>query len=231
MSAPPPPLSLWQASSAIITRDLRLLWRRRAAAIHPILVALLITLLFTLGLGPKPQQLADAAPTILWITVLLASLLTLDTLFRTDVEDGTMEQWLLSPVPLAWLIAVRIACHWTASVLPLIIITPLLGAFLQLPHQQLPIVMASLLLGTPLLSLLGAVIAALTVTMPRAGILVALLALPLYVPVLIFGTGSITAATQGHDSTGALLLLGAGLALGTVLAPLTAAAAIRISLS
>ncbi|WGZ34868.1 heme exporter protein CcmB [Xylella fastidiosa] len=231
MSAPIPTLSLWQASSAIITRDLRLLWRRRAAAIHPILFALLIVVLFALGLGPKPQQLADAAPTILWITVLLASLLTLDTLFRADVEDGTMEQWLLSPLPLAWLIAVRIACHWTASVLPLIIITPLLGAFLQLPHEQLPIVMASLLLGTPLLSLLGAVIAALTVTMPRAGILVALLALPLYVPVLIFGTGSITAATQGHDSTGALLLLGAGLALGTVLAPLTAAAAIRISLS
>ncbi|RBK49914.1 heme exporter protein CcmB, partial [Xanthomonas oryzae pv. oryzae] len=157
--------------------------------------------------------------------------LSLDALFRSDVEDGSMEQWLLAPVPLAWLIAVRVLLHWATSALPLIAVTPLLGELLHLPHDQLPVLLASLALGTPLLSLLGAVVAALTVTMKRSGILVALLALPLYVPVLVFGAGSVAASGQGQDAVGALLLLGAGLVIGLVLAPLAAAAAIRISLS
>ncbi|HHW4679844.1 MAG TPA: heme exporter protein CcmB [Xylella sp.] len=231
MSASIPDPSLWEASSAIVARDLRLLWHRRTDAVQPMLFALLMVTLFALGIGAEPQQLPRAAPSVLWIATLLSNLLSLDSLFRADVEDGTMEQWLLSPIPLAWLIAVRVAFHWTATVLPLIAITPFLGELLRLPHEQLPLLLASLTLGTPLLSLLGAVIAALTVTMPRAGILLALLALPLYVPVLVLGTGSITAATQGQDGTGALLLLGAGLLLGAVLGPLTTAAAIRISLS
>ena len=155
---------------------------------------------------------------------------SLDTLFRGDAEDGSLEQWLLAPVPLAWLVAVRVIAHWTTSVLPLVLVAPLLGEFLHLPRAQLPVLMAALLLGTPLLSLLGAVVAALTVGMRRSGILVALLALPLYVPVLVFGAGAMDMAAQGFDAAGALLLLAAGLVLALVLAPLAAAAAIRIAL-
>ena len=231
MSIPSPQPSLLQASRALVLRDLRLLWRRRSDALQPILFALLVVVLFALGLGTRPALLAQAAPATLWLAVLLAGLLSLDSLFRSDVEDGSMEQWLLTPVPLTWLILIRVLLHWATSALPLIVVTPLLGELLRLPHIQLPILLVSLALGTPLLSLLGAVVAALTVTMKRSGMLVALLALPLYVPVLVFGAGSVTASAQGQDPTGALLLMGAGLIAGLALAPLTAAAAMRISLS
>lgn len=231
MSVPSPTPSLWQASRALVARDLRLLWRRRGDALQPALFALLIVVLFALGMGTRPELLAQAAPAVMWLAVLLAGLLSLDSLFRGDVEDGSMEQWLLAPVPLAWLIGVRVLLHWATCALPLIVVAPLLGELLHLPHDQLPMLLASLALGTPLLSLLGAVVAALTVTMKRSGILVALLALPLYVPVLVFGAGSVAASAQGQDAVGALLLLGAGLVAGLVLAPLAAAAAIRISLS
>ena len=220
---------MWSAARALMARDLRLLWRRRGDALQPALFALLVVVLFALALGAEPRALAKSAAAVLWLSVLLAGLLALDTLFRGDAEDGSLEQWLLAPVPLAWLVLVRTFMHWATTALPLLIATPLLAELLYLPHGQLPVLMASLALGTPLLSLLGAVVAALTVGMRRSGILVALLALPLYVPVLVFGAGSVAAAAQGLDPTGALLLLGAGLVLALVLAPLAAAAAIRIS--
>ncbi len=219
------------AARALVARDLRLLWRRRGDALQPLLFAVLVVVLFALALGAERQALAKLGPAVLWVAALLAGLLALDTLFRGDAEDGSLEQWLLAPVPLAWLVLVRTLVHWATTALPLVLATPLLGELLYLPHAQLPVLMASLLLGTPLLALLGAVVAALTVGMRRSGILVALLALPLYVPVLVFGAGSVTAAAQGLEFAGALLLLGAGLALALVLAPLAAAAAIRISLS
>ena len=222
--------SLLQAGKALLVRDLRLLWRRRGDAFQPALFALLVVVLFALALGGEPQALAKVAPAVLWVAVLLAGLLSLDTLFRGDAEDGSLEQWILAPVPLAWLVLVRVFNHWLTTALPLVVATPLLGELLHLPHTQLPALLGSLALGTPLLSLLGAVVAALTVGMRRSGILVALLALPLYVPVLVFGAGSVAATAQGLDGSGALLLLGAGLALTLVLAPLTAAAAIRIAL-
>jgi heme exporter protein B len=219
------------AARALVARDLRLLWRRRGDALQPLLFAVLVVVLFALALGAERQALAKLGPAVLWVAALLAGLLALDTLFRGDAEDGSLEQWLLAPVPLAWLVLVRTLVHWATTALPLVLATPLLGELLYLPHAQLPVLMASLLLGTPLLALLGAVVAALTVGMRRSGILVALLALPLYVPVLVFGAGSVTAAAQGLEFAGALLLLGAGLVLALVLAPLAAAAAIRISLS
>ena len=222
--------SLLHAGNALLTRDLRLLWRRRGDAFQPALFALLVVVLFALALGGEPQALAKVAPAVLWVAVLLAGLLSLDTLFRGDAEDGSLEQWILAPVPLAWLVAVRVFSHWLTTALPLLIATPVLGELLHLPHAQLPVLLASLALGTPLLSLLGAVVAALTVGMRRSGILVALLALPLYVPVLVFGAGSVAASAQGLDAVGALLLLAAGLVLALVLAPLAAAAAIRIAL-
>ncbi|UNK50129.1 heme exporter protein CcmB [Lysobacter sp. S4-A87] len=219
------------AARALLTRDLRLLWRRRGDALQPALFALLVVVLFALALGGEKQALSKVAGAVLWLSVLLAGLLSLDTLFRGDAEDGSLEQWMLAPVPLAWLVAVRTFMHWATSALPLLIATPFLAELLYLPRDQLPVLLASLALGTPLLSLLGAVVAALTVGMRRSGILVALLALPLYVPVLVFGAGSVAAAAQGLDPIGALLLLGAGLAVALVLAPLAAAAAIRIALS
>ncbi|HEX7801840.1 MAG TPA: heme exporter protein CcmB [Pseudoxanthomonas sp.] len=222
--------SLLQAGNALLVRDLRLLWRRRGDAFQPALFALLVVVLFALALGGEPQALAKVASAVMWVAVLLAGLLSLDTLFRGDAEDGSLEQWILAPVPLAWLVAVRVLSHWLTTALPLILATPLLGELLHLPRDQLPVLLASLALGTPLLSLLGAVVAALTVGMRRSGILVALLALPLYVPVLIFGAGSVARSAQGLDAVGALLFLGAGLVLALVLAPLAAAAAIRIAL-
>jgi heme exporter protein B len=221
---------LLPAARALVARDLRLLWRRRGDALQPVLFAVLVVVLFALALGARREVLAANAAAVLWVAVLLAGLLSLDTLFRGDAEDGSLEQWLLAPVPLAWLVAVRTLTHWGATTAPLLLATPLLGELLYLPRPQLGVLLASLLLGTPLLALLGAVVAALTVGMRRSGIIVALLALPLYVPVLVFGAGSVSAAAQGMDFAGALLLLGAGLALALVLAPLAAAAAIRIAL-
>lgn len=223
--------TLGGAARALLTRDLRLLWRRRGDALQPALFALLVVVLFALALGGEKAALGKVAAAVMWLAVLLAGLLSLDTLFRGDAEDGSLEQWMLAPVPLAWLVAVRTFMHWATSALPLLIATPFLGELLYLPREQLPVLMASLALGTPLLSLLGAVVAALTVGMRRSGILVALLALPLYVPVLVFGAGSVAAAAQGLDPVGALLLLGAGLVAALVLAPLAAAAAIRIALT
>ncbi|KFN45167.1 hypothetical protein N790_10420 [Arenimonas malthae CC-JY-1] len=227
MSAP----SLLAAAKAQARRDLRLVWRRRGDAAQPLLFALMVVALFPLALGSDPQQLAKIAPGVLWVAVLLAGLLTLDSLYRGDLEDGSLEQMLLAPVPLAWLLAVRVAVHWATTALPLVLVAPVLAEFLFLPGELLPVLMVSLALGTPLLSLMGAVVAALTVGIRRSGMLLALLALPLFLPVLVFGAGSVMAAAQGLPWAGALLLLAAGLVLALVLAPLAAAAAIRIALT
>lgn len=220
----------WSACHALLARDLRLLWRRRGDALNPVLFALLVISLFPFALGPEPEVLARIAPAVVWVALLLAGLLSLDTLFRGDLDDGSLEQLLLAPHPLSLLVACKVLVHWLSTALPLILATPLFGALLYLPDAQLPVLMLSLVLGTPLLSLIGAVVVALTVGMRRSGMLLALLALPLYVPVLIFGAGSVMAAAQGLPHQGALLLLGAGLALGLVLAPLAAAAALRIAM-
>ncbi|WP_305805473.1 heme exporter protein CcmB [Stenotrophomonas sp. YIM B06876] len=231
MKLPGPHPSLYSTAKALLERDLKLLWRRRGDAAQPVLFALLVVALFALALGGEPEQLQRVAAAVLWLSVMLAGLLSLDTLFRSDAEDGSLEQWLLSPIPLAWLIAVRVFSHWLTTAFPLVLVSPLLAELMHLPREQLPVLLVSLALGTPLLSLLGAVVAALTVGMRRSGILLALLALPLYVPVLVFGAGAVAATAQGFDASGALLLLGAGLVVSLLLAPLTAAAAIRISTS
>ena len=218
------------AIRAQVVRDLTLLWRKRGDALQPVLFALLVVVVFALASDGNPAHLRTVAPAVVWVAALLAGLLALDAMFRGDAEDGSLEQWLLSPVPLPVLVGTRVLTHWLTTALPVIVSVPLLGELLNLPHAALPVVMGSLLLGTPLLSLLGAVVAALTVGLRRAGMLLALLALPLYVPVLVFGAGSVAASTQGLDYTGAWLLLGAGLVLGSVLAPVVAAAAIRIGL-
>jgi heme exporter protein B len=223
--------SLPACARAQLERDLRLVWRRRGDAIQPMLFALMVISLFPLALGSESPMLARIAPGVLWVAVLLAGLLTLDSLFRSDLDDGSLEQLLLSPVPLAWLIAMRVAVHWTVTSLPLLLLTPLFAELLQLPRPLLAPLLLSLALGTPLLSLLGAVVAALTVGIRRSGMLLAVLALPLFLPVLVFGAGAVVAAAQGLPWMGAIFLLGAGLAASVVLAPLAAATALRISLT
>ena len=191
----------------------------------------MVIALFPLALGAEPGMLARIAPGVLWVAVLLAGMLTLDSLFRSDLEDGSLEQLLLSPVPLAWLIATRVAVHWTVTSLPLLLLTPLFAELLHLPRPLMTPLLCSLALGTPLLSLIGAVVAALTVGIRRSGMLLAVLALPLFLPVLVFGCGAVVAAAQGLPWAGAIYLLAAGLVLALVLAPLAAATALRIALT
>ena len=219
------------AGRAQLRRDFRLLWRRRGDAVQPLLFALMVVALFPLALGADSPLLSRIAPGVLWVAVLLSGLLNLDALFRGDLEDGSLEQMMLSPVPLAWLVALRVLAHWCVSALPLLLLAPVLGEFLHLPRALLPPLLLSLALGTPLLSLLGAVVAALTVGIRRSGMLLAVLALPLFVPVLVFGAGAVAAAAEGLPWLGAIYLLAAGLALSLVLAPLAAATALRIALS
>jgi heme exporter protein B len=216
---------------AQLARDLRLVWRRRGDAAQPLLFALIVVALFPLALGSGATMLARIAPGVVWVAVLLAGLLTLDSLFRSDLEDGSLEQLLLSRAPLAWLIAMRVLVHWTVTALPLLLATPLFAELLQLPRPLLAPLLLSLAVGTPLLSLVGAIVAALTVGIRRSGMLLAVLALPLFVPVLVFGSGAVVAASQGLPWSGAIYLLAAGLALALVLVPLAAAAALRIALS
>lgn len=223
--------SLAAAAHAQLRRDLRLVWRRRGDALQPVLFAVMVISLFPLALGAEPALLGRVAPAVLWIAILLAGLLTLDALFRGDVDDGSLEQLLLSPVPLAWLILVRVLVHWSVTALPLLLLTPFFAELMFLPAGLLKPLMLSLALGTPLLSLIGAMVAALTVGIRRSGMLLAVLALPLYVPVLVFGAGAVVAATQGLPWIGAIYLLAAGLVLALVLAPLAAATALRIALS
>jgi len=149
MSLAAPVPSLWQATRALLVRDLRLLWRRRGDALQPALFALLIVALFALALGNQPRLLGEVAGAALWLAALLAGLLALDSLFRGDAEDGSLEQWLLAPMPLAWLVLVRVLLHWLTTALPLIVATPLLGELLHLPHDRMPVLLASLALGTP----------------------------------------------------------------------------------
>jgi len=224
-------VGLLGAAQAQLARDLRLVWRRRGDAAQPLLFALMVVALFPLALGSEREKLAQLAPGVIWVAILLSGLLTLDSLYRSDAEDGSLEQMLMSPLPLAWLIAVRVAVHWATSALPLLLIAPLLAELLFLPRHLLPPLLLSLALGTPLLSLIGAVVAALTIGIRRSGMLLSVLALPMYVPVLVFGAGCVVAAAQGLPWIGAIYLLAAGLALALVLAPLAAATALRIALT
>ena len=219
------------ACAALIRRDLTLVWRRRGDALNPILFALIVVALFPLALGPEPDNLRRIAAGTVFVALLLSGLLALDALFRGDYDDGSLEQLVLSPHPLALLLGCKIAVHWLTTALPLLLVTPLLAEMLNLPHAVLPVLLLALAMATPLLSLIGAVCVALTVGMRRSGMLLALLVLPLYVPVLIFGAGACNAAQVGIAFTAPLLWLGAGLVLALVLAPLACAAALRISLS
>jgi len=225
------PGSVSAACRALVTRDLALAWRRRSDALNPLLFALIVVALFPFALGPETAVLERIAAGTIFVAVLLAGLLSLDQLFRSDLEDGSLEQLVLSPHPLSLLLACRIAVHWLTTALPVLVVAPLLALLLHLPANVLPVLLAALALATPLLSLIGAVCVALTVGLRRSGMLLTLLVLPLLVPVLIFGAGACSAAQVGLPFAAPLLWLGAWLVLAVVLAPLATAAALRISLT
>ncbi|AVI84271.1 MULTISPECIES: heme exporter protein CcmB [Pseudomonas syringae group] len=215
--------------AALILREARLLARRPAELANPLVFFALVIALFPLAIGPDTQLLQALSPGLLWVAALLAVLLSLDGLFRGDFEDGSLEQWVLSPHPLTLLVLGKVLAHWVFSGLALVLLSPVLALMLGLPVQCLPVLMLSLLLGTPVLSLLGAVGAALTVGLKRGGVLLALLILPLYIPVLILGSAALQAALQGVSATGYLLWLGSLTVLAITLTPFAIAAGLKIS--
>lgn len=219
------------ACVALLRRDLTLTWRRRGDAMNPLLFAIIVVALFPFALGPEQATLARIAAGTIFVALLLASLLSLDALFRSDLDDGSLEQLVVSPHPLSLLLACKIAIHWLTTTFPLIVIAPLLAQLMYLPGPVLPVLLIALALATPLLSLIGAVCVALTVGMRRSGMLLSLLVLPLIVPALIFGAGACNAAQAGLPYSAPLLWLGAWLVLALVLAPLAAASALKISLT
>ena len=216
---------------AVLKRDLMLAYRKKSDLFNPLVFFLMVATLFPLGVSPEPTFLAEVAPGVVWVAALLATLLSMDSLFRSDFEDGTLEQTLLSPQPLFVVVLAKVLAHWMMSGLPLTLLAPLLGVMLFLPGEGMTGLMLSLLLGTPTLSLVGAIGTALTVGLRKGGVLISLLVLPLYIPVLIFGTSAVQAAITGLPLGGFLGLLGAMLALGVVMAPLAIGAALRISVS
>jgi len=224
-------LSLGSAFSLLLKRDLTLAVRRRSEFINPILFFVLVCALFPLAVGSDPNLIRKIGPGVIWVAALLASLLTLDSLFRSDFEDGTLEQYLLSAHPVSILVIAKVIAHWLITGLPLILVAPLLGVLLSLPPEATGVLVLTLLLGTPVLSLIGSVGVALTVGLRRGGVLLSLLVLPLYVPVLIFATDAVNTAAIGIPITAQLSIIGAMLFLALALAPLATAASLRISLS
>lgn len=213
----------------LLAREARLLFRRPAELANPLVFFAIVIALFPLAVGPETELLKTLSPGLLWVAALLAVLLSLDGLFRSDFEDGSLEQWVVSPHPLALLVLAKVLAHWAFSGLALVLLAPLLGLMLGMPFSALPVLLISLLLGTPVLSLLGAVGAALTVGLKRGGLLLALLILPLYIPVLILGSGALQAALQGLPAMGHLLWLSSLTALAVTLAPFAIAAGLKIS--
>ena len=211
-------------------RHIMLLVRSPSEVINPLLFFLLVIILFPLGLGPDPEQLSVLAPGILWVVALLANLMICMRLFVDDFEDGSLEQLAMARVPLAIAVLPQLVASWLASGLLLSLVSPLFGLMLGLSMDVTPVLVASLLMGTAIMLLLGAVGSALTVGVQRGGILLALLILPLYVPVLIAGTRALNEALYGGDPSVALALLGAGVTGGLILAPLAIAAGLRVSL-
>lgn len=214
----------------LLWRDIQLVLRRQSDVVATLFFFIVAVSLFPLGVGADPVLLHSIGPGVLWVAALLSAMLSLNRLFAADFSDGTLEQLLLAPVPLTLVVAIKIFAHWIVSGLPLVLLAPVLGLQFSMNGQELSVLAFSLLLGTPLLSLIGAIGAALTLGVRGAGVLVAILILPLYIPVLIFGAGAVTAVATGMSPQGALSLLGALLVLGAVFAPYAAAAALRIAI-
>jgi len=219
-----------QAFSLIVRRELRLALRRKGDVLTVLVFFIVVASLFPLGVGPEPDQLRAMAAGVAWIAALLAALLSLPRLFAADYADGTLEQMLASPQPLAIVVLAKIAAHWLCTGLPLALVAPLIGLQYGLDGGALALLAASLLIGTPVLSLVGAAGAALTLGVRGGGALLGLLVLPLFVPVMVFGAGAVGAQQAGVDPAAHLSLLGAFLAVSSLVGPWAACAALRVAL-
>ena len=219
-----------RALSAVVRRDLRIAFRRLADLASPLMFFAIVITLFPLAISPEPTVLREIGPGVLWVAALLATLLALNTLFRSDFDDGSLEQLALSTHPLPLLVFGKILAHWLISGVPLVVLSPLLALSYDLSLDTLQVLALALLIGTPTLSLLGAVGAALTAGVRQAGGLLALLVLPLMLPVLVFGARATTLAATGQDPVGPLYLLAALAVLAVTLGPFAIAAAVRVSL-
>ena len=214
----------------VLHRDLLLGIRNRSELINPVLFFVIVVMLFALGITPEREVLRIMLPGVIWVAALLAALLSLDMLFRSDFEDGSLELIFLSPNLLYVLVLAKVTAHWLVAGLPLVVLAPALAFMLNLETYVIMTLLATLVLGTPLLSLIGSIGVALTVGLRRGGVLLALLVLPLYVPVLVFSAGAVNTAQHGLEVSGLLAILAALLILACVLVPLATAAALRISL-
>lgn len=212
-----------------LRRELLVTYRNRGAAANPLLFFVLVGVMVPLGITPEATELQSLSAGMIWVMALLASLLSMEGLFSGDHQDGALEQLLVCPQPMYWSVLAKIVAHWLASGLPLALLSPLLGLMLALPEAGYLPLMASLLVGSGCLSLIGAVGAALTVSVKGGGLLIALLVMPLYVPVLIFGTSVVHRAIVGMSYGGPLAVLAALLLLMSVLCPLASAAALRLA--
>lgn len=223
--------SLSRAFFALLRRDLLLAFRRRTELLFPVVFLLVVVSLFPLGIGPSPQLLARIAPGVIWIAALLATVISLDSLFRSDFEDGTLEQFVISGHPLTLISLAKIVAHWLVAGLPIVVLSPLLSIWMNLPTEVMGVMTLTLLIGTPFLSLVGSIGVGLTISLKRGGQLLSLLVFPLYVPILIIATGAVMAASDSLPYTQFLGLMLAGLITSVTLAPFATAAALKISLS
>ncbi len=223
-------INLFSAWQRILKREMVLAYRQRNDIMTPLIFFIIVISLFPLGVGPEPETLRLIAPGVIWVAALLATLLSLSRLFSNELHDGTLEQLLLTPQPASILVSAKIVSHWLTTGLPLVLISPLLALSLNMTTEALVYTMLTLLLGTPILSLVGAIGAALTLGLRGGGVLLALLILPLYIPVLIFATGAIIATTNGFPADAQLSLLGAYLIITLIFAPWVTSYALRVSL-
>ncbi len=222
---------LFRVFSTVLRREMRVSFASWGEGLNPLLFFVMVVTLFPLGVGPEAKQLAAIAPGVIWVCALLAMLMSLDGLFASDHRDGTLEQWVLSGQPLSLIALAKVCSHWLRTGLPLVLMSPLLGVLMNLPAATLSTLAISLLLGTFILSLVGAIGAALTLTVKQGGVLLALLVLPLSVPVLIFGAGAVQAVAEQRSALGQLSLLAAGVMAALALAPIGIAAALRVGVA
>ncbi|WNC70409.1 heme exporter protein CcmB [Thalassotalea nanhaiensis] len=222
-------ISYSQTFITILKRDLLIAFRHRDDIINPLLFFIIVVSLFPLGIGPASNTLMKIAPGVIWVAALLSTLLSLERLFKNDHSDGSLEQMLLSPCPTFILVLAKITAHWLITGLPLIIIAPFLGVLLNLHQESYVALMLTLLLGTPVLSLLGAIGVALTVGLKKGGVLLSLLVLPLYIPVLIFATSAIDAASMNLPYNGQLAIIAALFFGSLTLAPFAVGSALKVS--
>ena len=215
----------------VVNKELKGAFRRQSDILNPVWFFIIVVTLFPLGIGTDPVLLARIAPGIIWVAALLAALLSFERLFNDDFADGSLEQLMIMPHSLAWLVSAKVFAHWLLTGLPILFISPLLAAFLAMDIKAYLALFLTLLIGTPILSLLGAIGVALTVGLRKGGILLSLIMLPLSIPILIFSTMAIDAAAYGQSYLGLLALLGAMLVTSITLAPFAIAASLRVSVS